>query len=155
MKSHTSAILLGSLLTVLPATAQAPADEVRATFTKFVDAQNAHDIKAVGSLLLDSPNFLWITRGTPVWGRSDSLKRFEGLYTGTWHLEPDYKEFRVVFAQQSVAQIYIPIVFTIGAAGQPAQETKFLMNQTLVRSESGWKVASILPILVPPPAPAK
>jgi len=155
MSPNTSAVILGSLLTVLPALAQAPADEVRATFTKFVNAQNAHDLNTIGSLLLDSPNFLWITRGSPVWGRSDSLKRFEGLYAGTWHLEPDYKEFRVVFAQQSVAQIFIPIVFTIGAAGQPAQESRFLMNQTLVRSESGWKVASILPIPIPPPAPAK
>ena len=154
MKSHASVLLLGSLLTVLPSSAQTPADEVRATFTKFVDAQNAHDIKAVGSLLLDSPNFLWITRGSPVWGRSESLKRFEGLYTGTWHLEPDYKEFRVVLTQQSVAQIFIPIVFTIGPAGQAAQESRFLMNQTWVRGDSGWKIASILPIPEPAPAPA-
>jgi hypothetical protein len=38
-------------------------------FAKFVAAQNAHDLKAVGELLQDSPQFLWITRGVPIWGR--------------------------------------------------------------------------------------
>jgi hypothetical protein len=49
--------------------AAAPEDEVRATFDSFVAAQNGHDTKAVEGLLLASPNFLWITRGTPVLGR--------------------------------------------------------------------------------------
>jgi hypothetical protein len=48
--------------------------------------------------------------------------------------------------------LFVPIVFSIGPPGQPAQETRFLMNQVLVKSDSGWKIASILPIPVPPPA---
>ena len=32
-------------------------DEVKATFDRFVAAQNAHDVSAVRDLLLDSPNF--------------------------------------------------------------------------------------------------
>ena len=49
-------------------------DEVRATFERFVAAQNAHDEKALAGLLLDAPDFLWITRGTAVSciGRSGS-----------------------------------------------------------------------------------
>ena len=58
-------------------------DEVKALFAKFVAAQNAHDLKAVGELLQDSPQFLWITRGTPIWGRDAALKHFEALYQGT------------------------------------------------------------------------
>jgi ketosteroid isomerase-like protein len=38
-------------------------DEVKAQFSKFVAAQNAHDLKAVGDMLLDSPQFLWIYAG--------------------------------------------------------------------------------------------
>ena len=49
------------------------------------------------------------------------------------------------------AQLYVPIMFTIGAAGQPAQPTRFLMNLILVKTPGGWKVSSILPI----PAPAQ
>ena len=46
----------------------APEDEVKAVVERFVAAQNAHDIRAVGEVLLDAPHFLWITRGTPIWG---------------------------------------------------------------------------------------
>ena len=62
---------------------------MRATFERFVAAQNEHDAKAVEALLLDSPNFLWITRGTPIWGVDAALKRFATLYQGRWRLDPD------------------------------------------------------------------
>ena len=75
--------------------AAAPEDDVRATFDRFVIAQNTHDVKAVESLLLGSPNFLWITRGTPVWGSEAALKRFTTLYEGTWRLEPDASGLKV------------------------------------------------------------
>jgi hypothetical protein len=52
---------------------------------------------------------------------------------------------------RGAAQLYVPIMFTIGAAGQPAQPTRFLMNLILVKTPGGWKVSSILPI----PAPAQ
>jgi ketosteroid isomerase-like protein len=124
---------------------------VRATFERFVAAQNAHDVKAVESLLLNSPDFLWITRGTPVWGSDPALKRFTALYAGTWRLDPEASSLKITMLGNSAAQLYVPIMFTIGAAGQPAQPTRFLMNQILVKTPDGWKVSSILPI----PAPAQ
>jgi ketosteroid isomerase-like protein len=127
----------------------APEDEVRAAFDRFVAAQNAHDIKAVESLLLGSPNFLWITRGTPVWGHDAALKRFTALYDGTWRLDPEPSGLKITMIGDGVAQIYVPIIFTIGAAGQPPQQTKFLMNQVLVKTLGGWRVSSILPIATP------
>jgi ketosteroid isomerase-like protein len=151
MNLRLSASLLVALLAVAPGLAQSPADEVRATFEAFVAAQNAHDLKAVEALLSDSPNFLWITRGTPVWGRAEAMKRFQSLYLGTWRLEPDYKDFKVVLREPTVAQLFVPVLFSIGPAGQAPEDTRFLMNQTLVRGESGWRIASILPIPVPPP----
>ena len=142
--------LMTLILTIKPAIA-APEDEVRATFDRFVVAQNAHDIKAVGSLLLGSPNFLWITRGTPVWGHDAALKRFGALYDGTWRLDPESSALKITMIGEGVAQIYVPILFTIGAAGQPPQQTRFLMNQVLVKTSDGWRVSSVLPI--PAPAP--
>jgi hypothetical protein len=56
---------------------------------------------------------------------------------------------------QDAAQLFVPITFTIGAAGQPAQTTRFLMNQVLVKTSGGWRVSSILPVPVPAPAPAQ
>jgi hypothetical protein len=122
---------------------------VRGTFDRFVAAQNAHDIKAVESLLLGSPNFLWITRGAPVWGRDAALQRFASLYQGTWRLDPEGSALRVIMLGEGAAQLYVPINFTLGAPGQPAQPTRFLMNMVLVTTPAGWQVSSILPILAP------
>ena len=73
------------------------------------------------------------------------------LYEGTWKLDPELANLKVIMIGDSIAQIYVPIIFTIGAPGQPPQPTRFLMNQLLVKTPSGWKVSSILPI----PAPAQ
>jgi ketosteroid isomerase-like protein len=131
--------------------AAASEDEVRAAFQQFLTAQNAHDVRAVEGLLLPSPDFLWITRGAPIWGRDAALQRFAALYQGTWHLDPELAGMKIVMLGDIAAQIYIPITFAIGAAGKPAQQTKFLMNQVLVKTPAGWRVSSILPI--PAPAP--
>ena len=134
---------------VFNAASAAPEDEVRATFERFVAAQNAHDVKALESLLLNSPDFLWITRGTAVWGSDPALKRFTALYEGTWHLDPDASNLKIMMLGNSAAQIYVPIMFTIGAPGQSAQATRFLINLVLVKMPDGWKVSSILPIPAP------
>jgi hypothetical protein len=140
----------GLAFLLIPAVADvasaAPEDEVRTTFERFVAAQNAHDIRAVGLLLLNSPDFLWITRGTPVWGSEAALRRFVTLYEGTWRLDPEEPSLRVTMLGERAAQIYVPIVFTIGAPGQSAQATRFLMNQILVKTPTGWRVSGILPI---------
>jgi ketosteroid isomerase-like protein len=127
-------------------------DDVKATFDRFVAAQNAHDISAVRDVLLDSPNFLWVTRGAPIWGRDAALKRFESLYQGTWKLSPDSSSLKVVLLSDTTAQLYVPIMFNIGPPGQPAPDAPFLMNQTLVKTAAGWRIANILPIPLPPPA---
>src|SRR5271167_1674806 len=132
---------LVSISLVANAASAAPEDEVRATLDRFVAAQNAHDIKALESLLLNSPDFLWITRGTPVWGSDSALKRFSALYEGTWRLEAEASSLRITMLGDRAAQIYVPIMFTIGAPGQPAQSTRFLMNQVLVKTPDGWKVS--------------
>ena len=152
--------LMGTLfvaggLALLPTVASAAGeDEVRAVFDQFVKAQNSHDVASVRELLLDSPNFLWVTRGAPVWGREAALKRFESLYQGTWKLSPDMSNLKTVLVSETTAQLYIPITFNIGAPGQPAPDTPFLMNQTLVKTAAGWRIANILPIPLPAPAAA-
>jgi len=152
----TLAALVVTIFTGAPALATVE-DDVKATFDRFVIAQNAHDIPAVRALLLDSPDFLWITRGAPIWGRDAAIKRFETLYQGTWRLSPDTSSLRVTVLSDTTAQLFIPIMFNIGPQGQPAPDTPFLMNQTLVKTAAGWRIANILPILVPtaPPTPPK
>ena len=129
-------------------------DDVKAVFERFVAAQNAHDVSAVRESLLDSPGFLWVTRGTPIWGREEAMRRFEVLYQGTWKLSPDFSNLRIVMLNDNTAQLFVPIKFNIGPAGQTAPDTPFLMNQTLVKTATGWRIANLLPIPVPPPAAA-
>ena len=69
---------------------------MRATFERFVAAQNAHDEKALAGLLLPlSADFLWITRGAPVWGHDQAMKRFSGLFQTTWQLAPEPSGLKV------------------------------------------------------------
>jgi hypothetical protein len=77
-----------------------------------------HDLKAVSDILQDSPQFLWITRNAPIWGREAGLKRFEENYQGTWMLEPQLDQIKVTELSPGVAQLFVPAVFTIGPAGQ-------------------------------------
>jgi hypothetical protein len=84
------------------------------------------------SLLLNSPDFLWITRGTPVWGGDAAIKRFATLYQGTWQLDREPANLKVTMLGNGVAQVDVPMMFTTGARGQSPQQTKLLMNQVLV-----------------------
>jgi ketosteroid isomerase-like protein len=152
---RTILAILAVVLTLFTGDALASADDdVKAAFDRFVAAQNAHDVSVVRDLLWDSTNFLWVTRGTPIWGRDAALKRFETLYQGTWKLSPDTPNLRVVLLSDTTAQLFVPIMFNIGPPGQPAPDAPFLMNQTLVKTAAGWRIASILPIPLPPPATA-
>ncbi len=158
LRRQGAALGLAALATVSAGGRGAPAQttsagsaEARTLFERFVAAQNAHDAAAVEALLWDSPDFLWITRGQAIWGRTAAMERFRALYAGTWRLEPDMAQFRAVALGPGAAQLFVPVLFTIGAAGQPGQPARFLMNQTLRREGDGaWRVASILPIPLPP-----
>ena len=82
---RTASLGLFCLALLLGATSRhlalaASEDEVRATFERFVAAQNAHDEKALAGLLLDSPDFLWITRGAPVWGHDQAMSGSPGCF---------------------------------------------------------------------------
>lgn len=154
MKILMAMLFTTLILSVSPAVA-APDDEVKAAFDRFVVAQNAHDVAAVRELLSDSPDFLWVTRGAPIWGRDAALTRFQTLYEGTWKLSPDNSSLKVVILSTTTAQLFVPLMINMGRPGQPASDAAFLMNQTWVKTAAGWHIAAILPIPVPAPAPTQ
>jgi len=154
MKALVAWLVVALSLSIRPVLG-AGEDEAKAVFDRFIAAQNAHDLAAVGDLLWDSPDFLWVTRGAPIWGRDAALQRFAALYQGTWQLSPEASKLKIVSLSETSAQLFVPIMFNIAAPGQPAPDTLFLMNQTLVKTRAGWRIASILPIPVPAPAPTK
>jgi uncharacterized protein (TIGR02246 family) len=125
-------------------------DEVRAVFDKYIAAQNAHDLKTVQALFVDSPDFLWISRGKPVWGKDAALRSLEERYKGTWHIDIDRKEFRVISVSRRVAQVYAPTQLTVGDPGAEPATNRLYINLMMVKKPEGWRITSILPILVPP-----
>src|SRR5216683_8167641 len=79
-------------------------EEVRAVFDKYIAIQNAHDLKSMRSLLADTPDFLWISRGKPIWGREAALKSLEERYKGAWRIDVDRKELRIISVSRRVAR---------------------------------------------------
>jgi hypothetical protein len=100
----------------------------------------------VKAMLLDSPSTLLFARNVDTRGRDAVAARFKEYYEGTWHLEPDMSKFRVAVISNDVMQVLVPIVFTRGLPGKPAQQNIFLISQTYVQDASGWHVASIMPV---------
>jgi hypothetical protein len=143
-----TAFLVAILTAVSSGHASAAADETeaRAFFTKFVAAQNAHDVNGVKAMLWGSPGMLWYGRGVETRGRDAVADRFKEYYQGTWHLEPDMAQFHATAISDDVMQILVPIVFTRGLPGKPSQDNTFLISQTFVHDAGGWHVASIMPI---------
>jgi len=137
------AVTIGSAGQALAAANDA---EARSIFEKFIAAQNAHDADAVKAMLLDSPSTLLFARNVDTRGRDAVAARFKEYYEGTWHLEPDMSKFRVAVISNDVMQVLVPIVFTRGLPGKPAQQNIFLISQTYVQDASGWHVASIMPV---------
>ena len=125
-------------------------DEVRAVFDKYIAVQNAHDLKSLRSLLADSPDLLWISRGKPVWGREAALKSLEERYKGTWRIDVDRKELRIISVSRRVAKNYAPTLLTVGVPGAEPARKRVYINLVMVKKPEGWQIVSILPILVPP-----
>ncbi len=135
------------LLLAAPAYGQAQAGTTpRQFFDRFVAAQNAHDIAALDSLTADGGDFLWITRGTPVWGKAPAMSRFEDLYKGTWHLSPDTSGIRIMERSHDCVQIFAPVSYRIGEPSGPVSTIPFFLNLIIVKAGGDWKLASILPV---------
>src|SRR5439155_23486166 len=99
MRSHPSAILSILALAGALATSQAhaaPKDDVKGAFTRFVNAQNAHDLKAMGNLLRDSPDFLWISSGHVVRERGAALQRSQERFKAKWRVDPDWSSVQIL-----------------------------------------------------------
>jgi len=150
-RGHVAAIVAALFLAATawsagPALAAADDAQARTIFEKFIAAQNAHNADDVRAMLWNSPGTLLFARGIETRGRDAVADRFKGYYEGTWHLEPDMSKFHVAVISNEVMQVLVPIVFTRGLPGKPAQQNTFLISQTYVRDANGWSVASVLPV---------
>jgi ketosteroid isomerase-like protein len=144
---------LASTFAVLAVAAMLVADPVHATqendigdtFARFLAAQNAHDLAAVGELLSDSPDFIWASPGTVVRGREAALGRFRELFRGTWRVDPHWLTFQILKLDVSTAEIFVRVLTT---SSTPARRVR--LNLVLVDTAHGWRVLSILASEWPP-----
>ena len=150
MKGLLALVFAAAAVFPAPVRAASMDEEVRAVFDRYVAIQNAHDSKSMRNLLVDSPDFLWISRGKPIWGREAALKELEERYKGTWHLEVNRKELRVISVSRRVAHVYATTQLTVGDAGAKPARTRAYINLVMVKKPEGWQIASVLPIQVPP-----
>jgi ketosteroid isomerase-like protein len=148
------ATLVSLMFAVTPAHAE-PKDDIRAAFATFVDAQNAHDLKAVDQLLADSSQFLWVDPGRVVRTRDDALQRFGELFQRGWRIEPHWTTWHVVMLNVSTAEIMLFV-----SVSDAASTRLMRLSQVMTNTASGWRVSAIVtdrpqadpaPLRDPPP----
>jgi hypothetical protein len=58
----------------------------------------------------------------------------------------DMTRFSVTPIADGVGQLLVPVTFSRGVSGQPAQNAEYLISQTLVHNAEGWHITTILPV---------
>lgn len=129
-----------------------PEAKVRAEYKQLIEAENAHDLKAVATLVEDSPNSLFVAKA-PVgwqgyWGKRDIMEHFGELYQHPFRIDPKYDEEKVVFLAAGVAETYVPVSIT-AVYGHFPQPTPFIMVLLWVDHAGSWKMVTDIPIPIP------
>jgi hypothetical protein len=125
--------------------------EIRALFLRQAAGATAHDLGAIDSILVhaapgqpDPVSF--IARAYQFWGRAAVLEHFRTTFKGTWVFEPQQDAIRITPLGPDTAQIYAPTRITLGAAGQPPKTATFLMHEIAIRTNEGWRIATMVPV---------
>jgi ketosteroid isomerase-like protein len=137
-------VLLAAVLTAPGTTAADPSDAARALYGQFAAAQNMRDLEKVRSLLLDSPNFLWVSDGKSIWGRDAVLKRM-GVFQEAriWRVEPALDESVAVAVADDTAFLHLPLELTLAFSPAEPDRLRFLVSVLCVRTSQGWRIAAL------------
>jgi hypothetical protein len=84
------------------------------------------------------------------WGIDDVMQHLHDMYQGQFRIDPIYEEEKVVFINNEVAQTYAPVRITVAYGGQNPVPRPFIMVLLWIKTQSGWRMATDIPILVPP-----
>lgn len=124
------------------ALADAGAD-IRALYLRFLAAQNDRDLVRVRATLWDSPEFLWVSDGRPVWGPEAVVERMRSFQKAeVWRVEPDLDRGRVVQVAEGTAYLSLPLTLVIGNATDPAR-LKWLVGVLCRRQRDAWQIAAL------------
>ena len=119
-------------------------DELLKLYKRFVTAQNAHDLLAVRRLLSNSPDFLWVSDGQPVWGADATVSRMSSFQkSAVWRVDPALDKARAVVLSGDVGFLHLPLVLTIGSA-EAQDHLPFLVEMVARRGADGWTIEALL-----------
>src|SRR6266403_25161 len=141
-----SFVVLALFVAVLGGTAAkaGPSDEARTVYRQFAAAQNMRDLETVGALLLDSPNFLWVSDGKSIWGRDAVLKRMALFQEARiWHVKPALDKSVAVLVSDNTAFLHLPLELEISFFPAEPERLKFLVSVLCVRTSQGWRIAAL------------
>jgi hypothetical protein len=121
-----------------------PAEEAQALYRAFAAAQNMRDLEKVGNLLLDSPQFLWVSDGKSIWGREAVLKRMALFQEARiWHVEPELDKSVAVQVDDSAAYLHLPLELSLAFSDAAPERLHFLVSVLCVKSPVGWRIAAL------------
>lgn len=156
-----SVLLLGCLNGLFPPTVTAQnvrskdADVLRENFKQLIDAENRHDLPAVEALLLDSRSTLFVAKSPDgwkgYWGKADVTSHFGELYKRPFRIDPEYATEKIVFLTPVVAETYVNVKIKADYGGFE-EPSPFVMVLVWVKSAGTWKMATDIPIPIPPQA---
>ena len=129
-----------------PAQAQAQVpEEIRGLFNIFVRESNARNVAAVGQLMHDSRDLLWVSpRGCVAHGRDAALQVLTSSAATPWRMEPDFAALRVTSLGETALRLSVPVKITNGS--DPAAKAEpYLLTQEFVKTALGWRISSSVP----------
>jgi hypothetical protein len=101
----------------------------------------------VKDVLLDSPDFLWVSDGKSVWGRDALIERMGRFQTlEVWRVEPLIDRARVVEVAPGVAYLHMPLDLHLGSKAEPSI-TRFLVSILCRKTDAGWRIAALFTTL--------
>jgi hypothetical protein len=128
--------------------------EIKRIYKQLIDAENEHDLAAVRELVWNSPSTLFVAKA-PVgwhgyWGIDDVMQHLRDMYQQPFRIDPVYEEEKVVFVTSEIAETYAPVRITVAYGGQNPVPKPFVMVLIWIHTPQGWKMATDIPIPVPP-----
>ena len=128
---------------------------LRKEFRNLIDAENRHDLTSVQALLLDSESTLFVAKSPDgwkgYWGKADVTNHFGELYKKPFHIDPEYATEKIVFLTPDVAETYVNVKIKADYGGF-VEPSPFVMVLLWVKSSGVWKMATDIPIPIPPEA---
>jgi hypothetical protein len=135
---------------------------IRKLYQHLIEAENAHNIEKVRSMVWDSQSALFVAKTKTAaegswagfWGKKVVVEHLQDLFAGTFRIDPDYSKERIAFLAPSIAETYVPVSISVAYAGQSGTPKPFLMIIEWVRLKSGvWRMATDIALPVPAPPP--